>query len=228
MVPPKTVFAAYIDSRRWKEVYGLKWSGQSVQTNELQAPSPEAAEYVRRMHSDIRSWYDNAEDKAQRILTLDGVFIAFISGSLFAKRGDVEELTANFGPETWALLGVMAVCVTLSVICAELCLWSRHYLPMTLHRRLREAQIDIDDWRTYRPEFLWFFQHVGYLHESQLAIRLAQVDPRFEVEALAANSHALARNVTQKHWLVNFGFALAGGALLAFLGAALSYLLRAA
>jgi hypothetical protein len=197
-----------------------------MQTIEARTPSPEAVDYVRAIHADVRSWYANAEDKGQHILTFDGVFIAFISGSLFAKRSDLDELTANFGVDTWALLAAMAVFMALSVVCAELCLWSRHYLPWTLNRKLREAQVDVADARTYSPEFLWFFQHIHHLDRSQLVIRLATMDGNSELTALVTNSHALASNVTQKHWLVNFGFAFAGVALLAFLGAALSYLVH--
>src|SRR4051812_49007306 len=163
-----------------------------MQTIEERTPSPEAVEYVRAVHADVRSWYANAEAKGQHILTFDGVFIAFISGSLFAKRSDLNELTANFGVETWALLAIMAGFMTLSIVCAELCLWSRHYLPWTLNRKLSEAHVNVADARTYSAEFLWFFQHIHHLDRDQLAIRLAAMDGDSELRALAANSHALA------------------------------------
>ena len=57
-------------------------------------------DHVRALDDRVIGWYRDAERKAQLILTLDGVFLSFLSASAFQKAADLRATTARFGPET--------------------------------------------------------------------------------------------------------------------------------
>src|SRR4029434_1242240 len=72
-------------------------------------PDPAVAvEYLRKLEDSLRSWYQAADTKAQVALTLNGVFLGFVAGSILTNRGDVARTVTDFGPETWGLLAAMA------------------------------------------------------------------------------------------------------------------------
>src|SRR4051812_9109866 len=82
-------------------------------------------EYARRLYDRIIAWYESAERKAQLILTLDGVFLSFLTASVLTKPGDLHLIVDRFGAETWALFGLMCVALFLSIASAVGCLVSR-------------------------------------------------------------------------------------------------------
>lgn len=191
------------------------------------APRPDATagrEYARNLFANVISWYGSADTKAQVVLTLDGAFLAFLTGTVFAKPDDLEETLARFTPLTWWLLGAMALCLAASIACALLCLWSRLYWKSRSADRMDEYKVVAEDAATYVPERSWFFQDVRRLDPEQLVLWLEKADPGFELRALAAQAHELSRNVAKKHAWVNGGFVFAGCALVLFLAAGASYL----
>jgi hypothetical protein len=121
----------------------------------------------------------------------------------------------------------MLVALVLSIASAVACLVSRLYSREALQRHYRELRVNPDDPSTYRPETLWFFQHVAGLNPRALRTRLRQLpSSSFEVEALATGVVPLARNVVAKHRLVNLGFLFAGLVLVLFLATGVSYAIR--
>jgi hypothetical protein len=79
-------------------------------------------EYARRIFDSVLDWYKNADTKAQIILTINGVFLAFLTGSIFKKQDDIGPMFSRFGGETWLLLGLMCVALTGSILSAIVCL----------------------------------------------------------------------------------------------------------
>ena len=62
-------------------------------------------EYARRLYDRVLAWYESAERKAQLILTLDGLFLSFLTSSLLSKPADLRPVVERFGAETWVFLG---------------------------------------------------------------------------------------------------------------------------
>ena len=203
--------------------------GQEARSDlERGTPPPEemdaAVEYARRLFESVMEWYGSADTKAQVVLTIDGAFLAFLTGSIFAEPADLAPILSRFTPAIWLLLALMSLCLTGSIACALLALWSRLHTPASTDRKLASLGVRTADASTYAPEAAWFFQLVRRLDREQFARRLATVDRAFEVRALAAQIHALSANVAKKHFWVNCGFVLAGCSLVLFLGAGVGYL----
>jgi hypothetical protein len=172
------------------------------------------------MYDRVISWYEDAERKAQVILTLDGVFVSFLSTSIFTSSKDLADTTSAFGAETWALLGLMAVSLAVSIASAVVALRSRLYTRAQLARWFGHVGVKRSDETTYTPAVTWFFQDLANLDPAVLALALRRVDATVATETLA-------QNVVAKHRWVNRGFFFFGLVLLLFLAAAVSYVARA-
>ncbi len=193
--------------------------------NPTQSTSPTAAlAYSRRLFENITDWYKNADIKAQIILTLDGAFLAFLTGSILKAPRDLTPIIEQFNLITWLFLLLMCLTLAGSIISALACLWSRIYSRSDVERLLSEAGVRIDNSTTYAPHRMWFFQLLQALDQEKFGERLLTVDEDFEIRAMASQIHALSINVSKKHTWVNRGFSLAGCSLLLFLGAGISYI----
>ncbi len=191
----------------------------------------EGLDYARRLYVLILDWYKSADQKAQVLLTLDGVFLAFITGSVFVKQDDLVGMLERFTTYTWLFLAAMCLSLLASVASALACLWSRmHLLPSTREKTLRDLEArstgDKDAWTfIYPPQVMGFFQHIGWLEEDRFRRSLERVDQGFELRVLANQISTVSRNVTKKHLRVDVGFLCAGSSLVFFLASGVSYLL---
>lgn len=186
--------------------------------------SENPVEYVRRLYDDVRRWYDNADTKAQIVLAIDGAFLAFLTGAIFAKPGDLRAIVGSFSSLTWSLLALMVLCLIASVISAIWCLWSRIYSVRKLREFIADAQRAKAGPAQFAPKVMWFFQMVANLEQSQFRASLEAVDVSFEIEAMASEIQILSRNVRTKHRAVNAGFVLSATTLIVFFFAGLSYM----
>jgi hypothetical protein len=202
--------------------------GQRANHAPSQPVGDPAVEYARRLYDRIISWYESAERKAQLILTLDGVFLSFLVGSLLAAPDDLDPILAEFGWETWTLALTMAGALVGSIACAVLCLTSRLMSTQDVKEEYHAGRVAIGDSDTYRPEVMWYFQLVAGLSREEFAERVVAMDAEHETVALADSSVMLAKNVVSKHRWVNRGFVLVGVVLVLFLATGISYVVRVA
>jgi len=179
-------------------------------------------EYVRRLYENVLDWYKSAENKAQIIVTLDGIFVTFVTTSMFdSKNIGVAQLPLI----TLGFLGLMIVSLAISLYHAISCLWSRTYTPDELAEALRQAGVNISDYQTYKPSTSWFFQMINALDREQFEKRVHHLEQGFEVDALASQIYLLSANVSKKHTHVNFGFAFGALTFLLFVLSGVSYLI---
>ena len=180
--------------------------------------------YARRLYDDIRRWYDNADSKAQVVLAIDGAFLAFLTGSMFAKPTDLRAVVGSFSDWTWPLLLLMTLCLMGSLMSAIWCLWSRTWSKSELMKYVGDAQEEKPDADDYAPKVMWFFQMITVLDKDRFRTTLDAVNDPFELEAMASQIPILSKHVRSKHRYVNYGFALAALTVILFFFAALSYL----
>lgn len=186
----------------------------------------DAVDFARRALDINLDWYRNADTKAEIMLSLDGIFLAFVTSSIFMKRDDLARILDSFTNWTWFLLGLMCVALAASILCAIGCLWSR--IPLSNRAReqyFAERNIYEDKLETYLPESTLFFQKISWLDSELYQKLLLSVTPSFEIRALAADVHTLASNIVKKHRLVDLGFFLTGVSLLLLLASGISYLI---
>lgn len=188
--------------------------------------SENSVEYARRLYDDVRRWYDNADNKAQVVLAIDGAFLAFLTGAIFAKPDDLREVVGSFTGWTWSLLALMTLCLMASVMSVISCLWSRTYSASKLGEIVDAAQRERVDSAQYAPKVMWFFQMVASLEERRFRTTMDAVDASFEIETMASQIQILSTNVQTKHRYVNVGFVLAATTLILFFFAGLSYLVH--
>jgi hypothetical protein len=185
-----------------------------------------AAEYARRLYDDVLGWYKSAEAKAQIVLGIDGAFLAFLTGAIFATPDELNAKVQAFSSWTWSLLSLMMVCLLTSVATAIYCLWSRIYSRSELQRLLATPQRGSSDPQLYPPQHMWFFQMVAALEPDRFRHTLRQVDAAFEIEAMGSQVLILSKNVRKKHRAANAGFSLTAATLTLFFLAGISYMLQ--
>jgi hypothetical protein len=196
-----------------------------------QPPGSEAAgaKYLRELEESLRYWYSAAETKAQVVLTLNGVFLAFLSGSLLTNRERLKPTVGVFGPETWGLLAGMAAALVGSIVCAVACLMARGVWPWEVNKDLAAYEVRPDRPETYRPEVTVFFAHLAELRPEPFVKQMTkEVGPEFVVRALASDHILWSKYIRTKHRWVNGAFILTGMTLGFFVGVGVSYLIRVA
>jgi hypothetical protein len=183
-------------------------------------------EYLRDLGADLRYWYQSAETKAQLVLTVNGLFVTFLTAAVLAGRPEAERATAVFGPETWAFLAGLSLCLGLAIMSAVTCLASRGTGRRKLRRLLSHYAVDPDKAETYAPELTVFFHFLTALKAAPFTERLRGADQDFIVQALASDIIDFAPYVAAKHRWVNRAFILTGMTLGFFLATGISYLIR--
>jgi hypothetical protein len=186
----------------------------------------DAVDYARRLLELVINWYNNADSKAQIILTLDGVFLTFLASSVLGSPDTIRIIFGRFGPETWLLLILMCLCLVGSIVSALICLLSRIFLLSKRDSILRKERENVKTAEAYSPNVMLFFQSITWLDHDRFQQQLKTVDKEFEVEALASQIYHLSKRVTTKHKAVNYGFAFTGAVLVCFLAVTISYLAR--
>lgn len=188
----------------------------------------EAVFYTRRVYDHTLEWYKNADAKAEIILALDGIFLSFVTASIFINPSNLPGILSGFSPITWVFLVLMGVCLIGSIICAIGCLWSRIPLSGKARERfLADWEIKPDKAETYKPEATWFFLQISWLEAEAYKEYLMKVDGEFEIKALGDSLSLLSQNVLKKHRLVDWSFALGGSSLIFFFCMGVSYVMIA-
>jgi hypothetical protein len=186
----------------------------------MNSPETVSSVYVRRLYDDVLGWYRNADAKAQVVLTIDAVFVAFLANAIFKNSQDLSATVAALPIPARICLGLMLLTLTGSMASAVVSLRSRIYSTDKLTATIRKAQSKYAHEDRLAPEVAWFFQFVAAAKPDELRQTLATVDAEFELGALASQIHILAGNVRAKHLATNWGFALATATLVLFLAAA--------
>ena len=188
--------------------------------NTLNSPSNNL-EYVRRLYANVLDWYKNADLKANIILTIDGAFLTFVSTALFYQAGDIGRIPLY----TLVLLGLMALTLFISLSCAIACIWSRIYRNREIDRMFKKREVDSKDYTTYIPSVSWFFQFISVLNKAEFEKKMRNLEPTFEIDAMASQIYYLSKNVREKHKYVNFGFVFTVITMVFFLASAATFLL---
>jgi hypothetical protein len=187
----------------------------------------DSVEYARRVFEHNFNWYKNADSKAEIILAIDGIFLGFVTSSIFIKQSELVDILQSFKSITWFLLGLMSLCLTGSIISSVACLWSRIPIFTKCARKdyFAKKGIDAKNIETYIPEATWFFQKISWLDPNLYQELMLSTGKQFEISALAIDIHELSRNVLKKHKWVDISFFLAAISLLCFLAFGISYLI---
>ncbi len=184
----------------------------------------DALAYSRLVFERVIDWYKNADSKAQIIHTVDGVFLTFLTTSIFKNPDELSKITQRLKAYTWIFLMLMCVCLIGSIISALMCLWSRILLFSKRDRVLMREKKRIGEAERYSPSVMLFFKTISWLDHDKFQVELAGVNKEFEIKALASQSYLLSKRVYVKHVLINAGFVLSGASLIFFLASGISYL----
>jgi hypothetical protein len=128
-------------------------------------------EFVRDIATDLRYWYSSAESKAQLVLTVNGIFLTFLTTGMLASRSTAAQATAVFGPETWVFLAAMSACLGLGILSAVACLASRGLRKHGHLNELRHHAVNPHITGSYPPELAAFFYDLTALEPRRYADR---------------------------------------------------------
>ena len=183
--------------------------------------------YTQRLWGNILDWYNNADTKAQILLTLASVFLGFLASTAFTKKSDLRPIVDLFGIETWILLSFMTAFLIAAIISALLCLRSRMEDPEEIVNHLHDIVVDIEGKERQWPETMWFFGMIAQLKDRRrFQSRLHEFTEEDELQALSSQIFIVSKNVLKKHKWVNRGFLFITLTLLAFLASSVSYVAR--
>lgn len=192
----------------------------------IESDSP-SLKYTQRLWDNILDWYNNADTKAQILLTLAGVFLGFLTSTAFTKKSDLRPIVDLFGTETWVFLLFMTAFLIAAIISALLCLRSRLEDPKEIVKHLHDIVMDIEGKDSQWPETMWFFGMIAQLKDRRrFQARLHEFTEEDELQALSSQIFIVSKNVLKKHKWVNRGFLFIALTLLAFLASGVSYVAR--
>lgn len=185
-------------------------------------------EYSRRLYDSVLGWYNSADLKAQVVLAIDTVFLAFLASAIFAEPTELRKVIDAFSWLTWLTFALMFLSLFLSIGAAITCLYSRTYSSYEVRKIIQSAESRTKDSHRYPPEpMVFFFQFIKELNEKKFQATLDSVGEDFEIEVLSKEIFILSKNTSKKHRAVNIGFGSAGVSLTLFAIAAVSYLASA-
>lgn len=180
--------------------------------------------YINSVYSHVEHWYENADQKAQIVLVLDGIFLSFITSQAFTEAAELKVITECGGLTTIILIALMAVFLAASILSAIACLHPRlHTVRGETEEMLKEEIGKSDTTDPIPARLCWFFGYLAQLDQERVANQLKQVDDSFAEEALAQEAAKFSHNVLMKHRWVDRAFLFAGSSLIFLLLAAASY-----
>jgi hypothetical protein len=199
---------------------------QHSQTSEHIEKSTELfpLEYTRHLYANVLEWYRNADSKAQLILTIDSIFLSFLSNFLFGMPDKLITKTSQLNFLTWLFLTTMCMSLAASIISSIVCLWSRLDNESAKKFLSHHGAFNHDE-RIYSPEVMWFFHHISNLNQKEFMSRINTINSNFETKALSSQIYILSSSILYKHRWVNRGFLFSGLCLISFLLVGISYVL---
>ncbi|MCY4725960.1 hypothetical protein NYO98_06695 [Nocardioides sp. STR2] len=187
-----------------------------------------ALSFALIVRADLSNWYQSAEAKAQLILTVNGIFVAFLSSLVLRGVNTLYDSLSEFAFETWLLLGAMAACLASSIICAVLALANRGLRADRLAGLYRMHAVDPDIPETVRPEVVMHFYPISGLSNRAFVDRMVSVDTPFATRAIVNDSHVFACFIRAKYRWINRGYILMGATFVFFLMTSADYAVRVA
>ncbi|GAX60122.1 proton/sodium-glutamate symport protein [Candidatus Scalindua japonica] len=169
-------------------------------------------EYTRRVNQNVESWYTSADNKAQILLTLNGVFLGFLASSFFSDMNKIEKINEYFGLETLGFLSFMVLGVAASMFAALMCLRSRLHASESMKFEKKSPT--------------WFFADISKIETEKYVTMLSEVNEDVERDTMAVETSLLSTNVVAKHIWINRGFSFFISGLFFFLMAGTSCFIR--
>jgi len=184
-------------------------------------------DYTRQLFENILDWYNNADKKAQILLTISGIFLSFLTGTAFTKTDDLKSIISIFGTETWMLLIATIAFLITSIFTALICLRSRLSEPAELTQHLKDILNDNGGNLRQWPETMYFFGEIAQLKDRmRFQARIRELTVEDEINALSSQIFIVSKNVLKKHEWVNRSFLFLSITLIAFLLSGASYVVR--
>jgi hypothetical protein len=183
-----------------------------------------AQDYVCRLFDDVKDWYKNADFKAQILLTLDGVFLAFLMSMMTMKKEDLDKIVAQFNFYTWGFLALTAACLTLTIILAIRCLWARILSQKVIDRNLAQLERESMDRKIYLSKKMWYFQYISQYETEEFQEDLLEVDKELKIRAMGSQIRWTSKEAVKKYRSINYAFLFAGLSLIFFLATGVSYI----
>jgi hypothetical protein len=180
---------------------------------------PQGAPFVTALYNDRLEWFRDVQTRAQVLLTVDGIFTGFLTGTLLGKANDVRAVVDHFGPETWAFLLLMGITLGLSLYYTV-----RALNPLKSARKIEAMMRGEKTKRPYPPQFMWWFMFVSRLDRDSFVDQAVDASAETMARAMAYEVYDLSSHLETKFRRVRLAFRCTTIALAAFLATGGSYL----
>jgi hypothetical protein len=179
-------------------------------------PPRDALEYARGLHGEIHASNKDLYNRAQIVLTLDGIVLAAGGAALAAKPDDLRRAVDVFAATTWVALGIAGSALIASVLSSALALFSRH-------RQGRDSGGAV-----YEPATMWFYARVAELDRHRFVEAAERADAAFETRVRLEQVATMAPIMVRRAAWVNRAFGFTALTFVAFALASTDYLVRLA
>jgi hypothetical protein len=193
-------------------------SSGETPTTEPPQPGP-AVDFARGVHTEMLETNKNLVNRAQVVLTLDGVILDIVGAGARASPSSLRNVADSFGWSTWVLLAVAGVALVASILCCA---------QATASTFWKKLFVTATDTPPLEPEHMWFFRDLAKhaAHPETFIARGTKMSEEDEVRARLSQSLAMAPNVLDRARQVNTAFALLAITLIFFALASADYLAR--
>jgi hypothetical protein len=116
--------------------------------------------FARGLHTEMLTTNQNLINRAQVVLSLNGVIIGVIGAGLTGDVKDLREAFKVFEWCTWVLLSAAGIMLIASIACCAWVMVSTHWRrPASLRKKKKKPT-------PLKPEYMWFFKDIVD-HDSQ-------------------------------------------------------------
>jgi hypothetical protein len=165
-------------------------------------------EYLYKQYENILGWYNQSEEKAKFLVTLNTVVLGVVNGLVFIGADRVRAILSLYTMPIWILLTLSGIALVASYLFILRAIWPRHH---TMDTSLKLS------------ERIWFFGDIASMTTEEHRQVMADWTEQNVEATLQAQIHILSRNVWIKHEALNWAISLTILALLLLFGLGVAY-----
>jgi hypothetical protein len=173
------------------------------------APSAQALEYARHLHTQIFQANRDLHTRAQVVLTVNGLVISTLGTIAASQPEELKIVLGSFRPTTWVLLFTTGIALVLSVVSAALCLMSTYRKTRTMSHKASIHEADDK----------WFYGDIAKVDRERFLRLASTADEYWETRARLVQAWIVAPIIRSRAKRLNLAY---GFAALAFTSMALT------
>jgi len=165
-------------------------------------------DYLLKQYKNILAWYDQSENKAKYLVTINTLVVGATNGLVFVGADKVGAVRPLYTMPIWLLLALSGLALVVSYMFVLRAIWPRHHS--------RDPSLKPSD-------RMWFFGDVASMTRDEYRILVAEWTEQDFERTITFQNHILSRNVWIKHDALNWAIAFTILALMLLFALGMAY-----